>query len=71
MIKEQLMDKELEYTARFVGVHKEIRREFKNAGCLLVISVGQLYHEREKFDAAIKLVNKNFAFCDILVNVVN
>lgn len=62
------MDKELEYTARFVGVHKEIRREFKNAGCLLVISVGQLYHEREKFDAAIKLVNKNFAFCDILVS---
>lgn len=61
-------DIDKEFTSRFVGVNKETRQEFKNTGCLLIISVGQLYHEGEKFKAAIKLVNKSFAFCDILVS---
>lgn len=68
---EQEIDKELnchkKYKAYFVGVDDQQKKEFKDAKCALLISVGQKYHEGEKFNASIKLANKHFSFCNILV----
>ena len=55
------------YKAYFVGVDDQQKKEFKDAKCVLLISVGQQYHEGEKFNSSIKLVNKHFSFCNILV----
>lgn len=38
---------------------------FKDARCLLLISVGQEAHEEERFAATIDLVNNSFKFCII------
>ena len=51
---------------RFIGASK-YKDEFKQAKCALPISVGQPYHEGEKFAATIDLVNENFKECTIIV----
>lgn len=38
-----------------------------NPSCVLPISVGQPYHEGDKFEATIKLINKKFKTCEIIV----
>jgi hypothetical protein len=43
------------------------KEKFNDSRCLLAISVGQQYHEGEKFAATIAAVNKAFKSCVILV----
>ncbi|MCX7114807.1 MAG: hypothetical protein NTW08_02690 [Gammaproteobacteria bacterium] len=44
------------------------REKFKQAQCLLTISVGQEVHEDEKFEATIQLINTTFRSCIMLVD---
>jgi len=44
------------------------KEKFKNAKCLLTISVGQEVHEEDKFAATIDLVNASFGSCILLVD---
>jgi len=46
----------------------EERKLFLQSTCLMPISVGQSIHEGEKFAAVIKLINKAFKHCTILVD---
>lgn len=46
----------------------EERKRFPQSTCLMPISVGQTIHEGEKFKAVIKLINKSFKACTILVD---
>jgi hypothetical protein len=39
----------------------------KDSSCLLTISVGQDYHEGERFISTVSLINENFKSCKILV----
>ena len=55
------------YKAYFVGINEDQKQTFKHSKCLMLISVGQKYHEDGELLAAIKLVSKHFAFCNILV----
>lgn len=55
------------YKAYFVGIDDAQKKEFKNSKCVMIISVGQKYHEDGELLAAIKLINKHFSFCNILV----
>ena len=68
---EQEIDKEHDqhkwYKANFTNTDEKERKEFKNSKCVLGISVGQKYHENGKFHASIRLVNKHFGYCNILV----
>lgn len=43
------------------------RARFKMSKCLVLISVGSPAHEELKFDATIKLINRSFKSCTILV----
>lgn len=38
-----------------------------NSNCCLGVSVGQMYHEGEKLEASLNLINANFAQCTIVV----
>ncbi len=42
-------------------------QEFSSGSCLLTISVGQDYHENERFISTVELANENFKSCKILV----
>jgi hypothetical protein len=42
-------------------------KEYSESSCLLTISVGQDYHENEKFLSTIWLVNENFKSCKMLI----
>ncbi len=68
---EQEVSKEPEqdklYKANFTNTDEKERKEFKNSKCILGISVGQKYHENGKFHASVRLVNKHFSYCNILV----
>ncbi len=44
------------------------RKEFKDAHCLLPISVGQSTHEGKKLLATIKLINASFQRCTLLID---
>ncbi len=44
-----------------------LKSQFSTSKCVLPISVGQEYHEGEKFKATIKLVNDHFNECLIIV----
>lgn len=50
-------------------VHKAKFRENIIPGkkCIFCISVGQKYHENNKLDASIDIINKTFSFCYILL----
>jgi hypothetical protein len=45
----------------------EYRKNFSNSSCMLLISVGQPYHEGEKLSATIELVSKKFKSCTIML----
>ncbi len=47
---------------------EEYKTTFKNAKCLLTISVGQEVHEGEKFKTTIDLINNWFKECTILID---
>ena len=51
----------------FVGVDDHQKKEFKDSKCVMIISVGQKYHEDGELHAAIKLINKHFGYCNVLV----
>ena len=53
--------------ASFAGCPLEERKRFSKSHCVVGISVGQLYHEFEKFEATINLINKSFKQCTIVV----
>ncbi len=61
------LDQYKKYKAYFVGINDQQKKEFKNSKCVMIISVGQKYHEMGEFYAAIALVNKHFGYCNILV----
>lgn len=56
--------KSLKATFQHISSHKE---NFLGKDCILPISVGQPYHEFKKFAATIKLINKYFSACTIMV----
>jgi len=53
--------------ASFAGCSLEERKRFSESHCVVPISVGQPYHEFEKFEATINLINKSFKQCTIVV----
>lgn len=55
------------YKAYFKRVTLVDKQEFKVSNAMLTISVGQPNHEGTKFEATLKLVNKNFSRCVFLV----
>lgn len=62
------MDKNKFYKARFSYVPPEERGYLKARTCEVVISVGQPYHEGNKFRATLREVNKQFKKCTIIVS---
>jgi tRNA-dependent cyclodipeptide synthase len=60
------VEKKVKVKASFVRAG-HLKDQFKEAKCALPISVGQPYHEGEKFKATIELINKNFKECVIIV----
>jgi len=44
------------------------REKFSKSSCLMPISIGQEVHEGDKFTAVLKLVNRNFSKCTILID---
>ncbi len=51
---------------QFVGA-KEDKPHFKEATCVLPISIGQPYHEGNHFIATIQLINQHFRACVIMI----
>lgn len=49
------------------GCSVEDRDKFSNSHAMILVSVGQPYHESEKFLATIDLVNDKFKFCTLMV----
>jgi tRNA-dependent cyclodipeptide synthase len=45
----------------------EINKDTKRSACMLPISVGQKYHENDKFIATIELINSQFGECTVVV----
>jgi tRNA-dependent cyclodipeptide synthase len=66
MREEKLVEKRAKVKASFVRAG-HLKDQFKEAKCALPISVGQPYHEGEKFKATIELLNKHFKECMIIV----
>lgn len=58
---------EKRYKAAFRGVTSADKEEFKNSKVIVPISVGQKYHEAGEFEATMKLIDKSFKECIILV----
>jgi hypothetical protein len=54
--------------ASFKGGDGVDRGKFKEQVCFLPISVGMLNHEGKKFEATLRLVNKNFKKCIIQID---
>lgn len=55
------------YKAAFRGVTVKDKEEFKNINVIVPISLGQKYHEGAQFDAIMKLINKSFKACAIII----
>lgn len=55
------------YRISYINVPTSIKNSFKESSCILIISVGQLAHEGEKFISTLKSVNSYFRRCVILV----
>ena len=53
--------------ASFKGVTDKDKENFKESSCLLTISVGQEYHEGERFAATVELINQHFDACTISI----
>jgi len=53
--------------ARFKNCSKENKQKLSQSKCVLPISVGQYYHEKEYLNATINLINKHFKECTIMV----
>lgn len=51
----------------FKNVTEEEKNKFQRSSCLLTISVGQEYHESEKFKSTITLINASFKNCKIML----
>ncbi|MSP53366.1 MAG: hypothetical protein EXR81_03835 [Gammaproteobacteria bacterium] len=51
----------------FKGVTEQDKAKFKKSSCLLTISVGQEYHEGEKFAATVELIRSSFQSCTLVV----
>ncbi len=45
----------------------EYRKFFHKSSCMLLISVGQIYHEGEKLSLVIDLINNKFKTCTIML----
>lgn len=52
----------------FKSCSSEDRKNFPNASCILPISIGQKVHEGEKFAATLKLIERSFQRCTILLD---
>lgn len=55
------------YKAFIRWATQQDKEEFKNSKVIIPISVGQRYHEDGEFEATIKLINKSFKECTILI----
>ncbi|MES2214631.1 MAG: ATP-binding protein [Pseudomonadota bacterium] len=55
------------YVASLGGIPKEDKDFLKSKTCIMVISVGQEYHEGAKFKATLEMVNSRFKECTIAV----
>lgn len=55
------------YKCYFQGVTSTRKAQFKANTCVLPISVGQDYHEGEKFKSLLRLVERHFARCKVIV----
>ncbi len=54
--------------ASFAGCSQKDRKTFPQSSCILPISIMQKKeHEGERFEATIRLVNKSFEFCSLLI----
>ena len=53
--------------ASFSGGTMEERQSFSSANGMLLISVGQPYHESDKFKATIELVGRKFKSCTLML----
>lgn len=62
-----LVEVEKRYKAAFRGVTPADKEEFKKSKVIVPISVGQKYHEAGEFEATMKLIDKSFKECIILV----
>jgi signal transduction histidine kinase len=60
-------NKNKRYKAYFVGTSDQQKKEFKNSKCVMIISVGQKYHENGELQAAVSLIDRHFGYCNILV----
>ncbi len=54
--------------ASFKDCALEDRKKFSQSSCLLPISVGQSVHEEKKFLATLKLIDRSFKKCTILID---
>lgn len=52
----------------FKWCSSEDRKKFSESSCILPISIGQRVHEGEKFVATLKLINRAFNHCTILLD---
>jgi len=52
---------------RFKHVSELDKQIFRESACLLTISVGQEYHENEKFEATVDLINESFKSCQLML----
>lgn len=57
-----------EVKAIFRYVTAQCKSKFKNASCLLTVSVGQQTQEGERFRATMDLVNNSFRSCVVCIN---
>ena len=44
------------------------RKKFINSSCILPVSVGKKFHEAEKFEATLQLINRTFKHCSIMID---
>ena len=65
-LKEKLISLK-RYKAYFRWLTREEKDDLRNHKALVLISVGEKYHEGAKFEATLKLINKSFQSCNILV----
>lgn len=49
----------------FKNITQKDKDQFKNSGCILLVSVGQEAHESDRFEATVDLVNSSFKFCTV------
>ena len=54
--------------ASFKGCSVNDRQKFCNSNCIMPISVGQKVHEGEKFQATIRLIDRYFHSCTLLID---